>query len=165
MANLSLVAVGDIILEPETHSQTFEHIKHVLRGGDITFGNVDQACSDLGSDPSGFWPIYAGAPPHSEAFLDSLKDAGFDVLGYGNNHALDWGYDAFLDTLVQCRKRGLEPIGGGANLAEARTPAIVNRNGTSVGFLSYCSIGFDGYEAEQNRPGHVPMRAHTHYEQ
>ena len=165
MASLSLVAVGDIILEPETHSRTFERIKHVLRAGDITFGNVDQACSDLGSDPSGFWPIYAGAPPHREAFLDSLKDAGFDVLGFGNNHVLDWGYDAFLDTLDQCRKRGLEPIGGGANLTEARTPVIVNRKGTSVGFLSYCSIGFEGYEAEHARPGHVPMRAHTHYEQ
>ena len=165
MSQITLVAVGDIILEPESHTRAFRQIEHVLRAGDITFGNVDQACSDLGSDPAGFWPIYAGAPPHSSAFLDSLKDAGFDVLGYGNNHALDWGYQAFLDTLEQCRKRGLQPVGGGANLAEARTPVILQRDGVRVGFLAYCSIGFEGYEAEANRPGHAPMRAHTHYEQ
>lgn len=165
MSDITLVAVGDIILEWESHTRAFERIKHVLRAGDITFGNVDQACSDLGSDPAGFWPIYASAPPHRLAFLDSLENAGFDVLGYGNNHVLDWGYEAFLDTLAQCRKRGMEPVGGGVNLVEARAPVMVNRDGVSVGFLAYCSIGFEGYEAGANRPGHAPMRAHTHYEQ
>lgn len=36
---------------------------------------------------------------YQASFLDSLKDAGFDVVGGGHNHALEWGYEACLDTV------------------------------------------------------------------
>ena len=165
MSEITLVAVGDIILEPDSHDRAFARIKPVLEAGDITFGNCDQVYSDLGESPNGFWPIQAGAVPHSTAMLDSLVDAGFDVLGFGNNHILDWGYEAFLDSLSQVRGRGLEPLGAGKDLPSARKPVIVERNANRVGFLAYCCVGFEGYEATADRPGHVPMRIHTHYEQ
>ena len=140
MSEITLVAVGDIILEPDSHDRAFACIKPVLEAGDITFGNCDQVYSDLGESPNGFWPIQAGAVPHSTAMLDSLVDAGFDVLGFGNNHILDWGYEAFLDSLSQVRGRGLEPLGAGKDLPSARKPVIVERNANRVGFLAYRKI-------------------------
>tara|TARA_Y100001934_G_scaffold184644_1_gene218133 strand:+ start:800 stop:1936 length:1137 start_codon:yes stop_codon:yes gene_type:complete len=165
MTDLTLLAVGDIILDPATHHQAFDQVTDVLRSGDIVFANCDQAYSDLGESPNGFWPIQFGSPPHGEAMLDSLTEAGFNVLGFGNNHSLDWGYEAFFDCLSQCQKRNILTVGAGANIEAARTPAIVEKQDAKVGFLAYCCVGPEGYEATETRPGHAPVRIHTHYEQ
>ena len=165
MAEINLIAVGDVILEPERHHRAFDHVKHVMRGGDITVVNCDQVYSDQGDSPSGFWPIYASAPPRSAAMLDTLVDAGVDVISFGNNHSMDWGYEAMFDCLERCRERGIATIGFGRDLAQAREPTIVERMGTRVGFLAYCCVGPPGYDATSDRPGHAPVRIHTHYEQ
>ena len=76
--------------------------------------------------------------------LDTLVDAGVDVISFGNNHSMDWGYEAMFDCLERCRKRGITTVGFGRNLAGAREPAIVERDGTRFGFLAYCCVGPPG---------------------
>ena len=39
--------------------------------------------------------------------LDSVAEAGVDVISFGNNHSLDWGYSAMFDCLERCRQRGI----------------------------------------------------------
>lgn len=56
-------------------------------------------------------------------------------------------------------------IGAGRNIAQARRPAVLERVGTKIAFLAYCSVAAPGSEAEENKPGCVPMRASTSYEQ
>jgi poly-gamma-glutamate synthesis protein (capsule biosynthesis protein) len=165
MNTIVLMAVGDIILDLDNHATAFDRVKHILREGDIVFANCDQTFSDIGTDPNGFWPIYVSAVPHSASMVDCVKDAGFTVLNFGNNHSLDWGYESAFDCMDNCRTAGITPFGFGRNLLEARKPTIIEKDGTKIGFLNYCSVGPDGYEATQNRPGHVPLRAHTYYQQ
>ena len=104
MNDITLLAVGDIILDPTRHARAFDHVRALLKSADITFANCDQVYSDLGESPNGFWPIQVGAPPHGEAMLGSLAAAGFKVLGFGNNHSLDWGYDGLLACLAPARR-------------------------------------------------------------
>jgi poly-gamma-glutamate synthesis protein (capsule biosynthesis protein) len=59
----------------------------------------------------------------------------------------------------------MKVIGGGKNIDEARTPAIFDIKGTRVAFLACNSILQPGYEARKNRPGMVPLRVKTFYEQ
>ena len=165
MTGIDLIAVGDVILDPDHHRRAFDRVRHVMRDGDITVVNCDQVYSDLGDSPSGFWPIHHGAPPCAPEMLDSVAEAGVDVISFGNNHSLDWGYAAMLDCLERCRQRGIATVGFGRNLAAAREPAIVERGGTRFGFLAYCCVGPPGFDATADRPGHVPVRIHTHYEQ
>ncbi|MFV1853107.1 MAG: CapA family protein [Thalassospira sp.] len=165
MSETTILGVGDIILDLDNHGTAFDRVKHILRKGDIVFANCDQTFSDLGSDPNGFWPIYVSAVPHAASMIDCVKDAGFSVLNFGNNHSLDWGYEAVFDCMEGCRDAGMTPIGFGKNIVEARRPTIINKDETKVGFLNYCSIGPAGYEATESRPGHVPLRAHTYYQQ
>jgi len=56
-------------------------------------------------------------------------------------------------------------IGAGADIEEARKPAIFEVKGTRVGFLAYNTICFKGYEARTNKLGCVPLRAWTAYHQ
>jgi len=164
-ANVTLMATGDVILDLEGHDRAFEHVKHVIRESDVAIANCDQVLSDLGETPNGFWPIYYCTPVHAEAFIDSIVDAGFSIVNLCNNHSVDWGYEALFDSLEQCEKRGLTPLGIGRTLGEARRPVVVEVNDTRLAFLAYNCVGPAGYEATDIRPGNVPLRIHTHYEQ
>ena len=89
---------------------------------------------------------------------------GFDILSLASNHSMDWGPDAMLDTKELLEKKGFLTVGVGENLKEARKPAFIERNGIKVGFLDYCSVLHEGYEAGPNKPGVAPLRIHTYYE-
>jgi poly-gamma-glutamate synthesis protein (capsule biosynthesis protein) len=96
----------------------------------------------------------------------SLARAGFDVISFAGNHCLDWGNEAFFETLGHLRAAGLDVVGAGENIAAARVPVIRTlADGTRVAFLAYCSILPQAYWAEARRPGCAPLRAHTLYEQ
>jgi poly-gamma-glutamate synthesis protein (capsule biosynthesis protein) len=77
---------------------------------------------------------------------------------------MDWGEEALLDTIANLKNRGIAVIGGGRNLEEARSPAIITREGIRVAFLAYCSILNTGYQAGPDKAGVAPLRARTYYE-
>lgn len=59
---------------------------------------------------------------------------------------------------------GIQTIGGGRNLAEARQPAVIECKGMRVAVLAYCSVLHEGYAAGPDTPGVAPMRAYARYE-
>ena len=69
-----------------------------------------------------------------------------------------------LDTVDLFRNKGIQTVGAGRNLREARQPAILERNGIRVAILAYCSVLHEGYAAGPDKPGIAPLRAHTYYE-
>jgi poly-gamma-glutamate synthesis protein (capsule biosynthesis protein) len=96
----------------------------------------------------------------------AIARAGFDVLSFAGNHCLDWGNEAFFETLRHLEAAGIAVVGAGENIAAARQPVIRGlADGTRVAFLAYSSILPQAYWAEANRPGCAPLRAHTLYEQ
>jgi poly-gamma-glutamate capsule biosynthesis protein CapA/YwtB (metallophosphatase superfamily) len=74
------------------------------------------------------------------------------------------GPDALLDTVAVLAHRGVWVIGAGANLTDARRPALVDRHGVRLAFLAYCSILRDGSAATADQPGVAPLRVRTSYE-
>jgi len=63
------------------------------------------------------------------------------------------------------KEQGLNVLGAGNNINEARMPVIIDKKGTRVAFLGYNTILPYGYWAETDRPGCVPLRGLTLYEQ
>jgi poly-gamma-glutamate synthesis protein (capsule biosynthesis protein) len=80
------------------------------------------------------------------------------------NHAMDWGADTLLDTIELLRGKGIQIIGAGRYLAEARQPAIIECNELRVAMLAYCSVLHEGYAAGPDTPGVAPMRASARFE-
>lgn len=147
MSEFDLLAVGDIFIRDEDAAPYFDATGPILRAADITFGNCEQA--------------YAGNYP---AVVPALKRAaGFDIMAFAMNHALDFGEEPFLRTIELLRENGVAVVGAGRNIDEARRPVVVERNGVRVGFLAYSSIQVPGYAAGPGRPGIAPLRAHTAY--
>jgi poly-gamma-glutamate capsule biosynthesis protein CapA/YwtB (metallophosphatase superfamily) len=156
-----LRAVGDVTLRGDDPANVLELVQPVLRSADITFGNCESSYSERGSRNPAVRGENCGHPDAVRA----LNRVGFDVMTYANNHHIDAGYDAFFDTLQLLRDSGIATCGAGEDIAAARKPAIVERDGTRVAFLGYSSILMPGFEAGPNRPGCAPIAVYTHYQQ
>ena len=157
---ITLIAVGDIMpnrIDPES---MFAATAPTLREGDITFANLEAPYADSGTPGSS----QSAAIAHDPSNLAALPFAGFDVVSMANNHIYDWGAAALLEAMERVKGLGIAISGVGHNIEEARKPAIVERKGTKVAFLSYGCIGPPGYEAEDDKPGFAPVRVITHYE-
>lgn len=64
-----------------------------------------------------------------------MQEMGIALVTLANNHALDYGRDAMLDTIDTLDRAGIRHVGAGKNLAEARKPAIVELNGRTFAFI------------------------------
>ena len=159
--DLVVAAVGDLMINRDEPASLFEHCRDVLASADVTFGNCESVYSEDGArNPAARGEIRAH-PRNAEA----LRASGFDAVTFANNHHLDSGYDAFFRTLEVLDDLEIAVCGAGGDLAAAREPAIIERNGTRIAFLGYSSILFPGYEAGRGKPGCAPLRAYTHYQQ
>ena len=161
MSNIVLMACGDVgpIHEPVADFCTLA--KPTLAEADLRFAQVERVYSERGTLQLHSGDAHSRLPPHMASIF---IDCGFDVVSLASNHAMDWGADALLDTAELLRSQGIKTVGAGRNLAEAREPAIVERDGVRVAFLAYCSVLREGYAAKQDKPGVAPLRVHTYYE-
>ncbi len=162
--NLCLYAVGDIGIHRDGPGQdpksALAHVASTLRQADIGFCQLERTLSTR-TGPVDDQRAHSRVSPN---MVTALTSAGFDVVSFASNHAMDAGPDAFLDTIDLLKRNNLAVTGAGRNLTEARVPAIIERKGTRVAFLAYCSVMRPGYEATAERPGVVPLRARTFYQ-
>ena len=73
------------------------------------------------------------APPWATQALTHL---GVDCVTLANNHALDFGQDALLDTLAHLDAAGIQVVGAGSDLERARAPAVFEANGFRLAVLA-----------------------------
>ena len=89
------------------------------------------------------------APPRAVELLTLL---GTDCVTLANNHALDYGADALLDTLEYLDAAGIATVGAGADLDQARHPAVLTAGGLRVAVLGVTDHPAD-FAAGPDRPG------------
>lgn len=149
-------AIGDVIAQRGV-DWPWGGVAEVLKAADLTMVNLECSVSTRGSPmPNKKWTFRAA--PES---LAGVRNAGIDVVSIANNHVLDFGLDAFLDTLSYLDEYGIKRVGGGQNLAEALQPAIFEVNGFKIGYLAAAAIyPVNEWVASDTRPGILP----THYE-
>jgi hypothetical protein len=96
--------------------------------------------------------------------VKSLVYAGFHLVTNASNHCFDYGPESLLESIEVLRRNGIEVVGVGKDLEEARRPAIIERKGTRIAFLDYNSVLPDEYEAREQKAGCAPIRVGTYYE-
>jgi poly-gamma-glutamate capsule biosynthesis protein CapA/YwtB (metallophosphatase superfamily) len=118
------------------------------RAADLCLLNLECCISERGEP----WPARAfhfRAPP---AAAEALADLGVDCVTLANNHALDFGPDALLDTLEHLGQVGVACVGAGARLEQARAPAVLEAGGVRWGVLGVTDHPRE-YAAAPDRPG------------
>lgn len=151
--------VGDVFLNRPDPTNVFDESLPAFRAIDLLFGNCEGAFTDAPQyAPSAGWRVVSGLRNAAP-----LGPAGFHVMSCANNHTLDAGHAGLADTLAVLRGQGIATSGAGADLAEARRPALLERAGRKIAVLSYSSVYQAGYEARAKVPGLGAMRIHSHY--
>src|SRR6185436_16238136 len=114
------LAVGDLAMDREDYDESFAATRDVLAAADITFGQIETSFASEGVRlPQARHAVLAR--PEGAA---ALGRAGFDVVSMAGNHVLDWGNDALLETRANLEAAGVQVVGAGSNIAEARRPAL-----------------------------------------
>jgi hypothetical protein len=166
LANEQVViyAMGDRQIQQgkprEVFEKEFAPIIEVIRDGDIRYCQLECMFSDRPM------PI-AGAPLNlclSPKFLSLLKYVGIDITSPNGNHNMEYGTAAMVDCLEALKKNGIEAVGAGRNIQEARKPAVFDVKGAKIAFLAYNSAIRPGEEAGPDRPGVAPLRVDTFYQ-
>jgi hypothetical protein len=128
-----------------------QRLAPIFRASDLVMVNCEGALSDHGRQ--------VGLNRTPERFAISMREAGIGLVNLANNHTFDAEERGFLDTLRALSLAGIAHVGGGTDLADARKPVIVERNGIRLGFLGYTqftNIGESSFAAD-GRPGVAPM--------
>jgi poly-gamma-glutamate capsule biosynthesis protein CapA/YwtB (metallophosphatase superfamily) len=94
-------------------------------------------------------PFFFRAPPRATELLAHL---GVDCVTLANNHALDFGEDALLDTLAHLEHAGIRWVGAGASVEEAQTPVVLEVGGAALTVVAATDHP-RAYEAGPARPG------------
>lgn len=152
---VTLAAVGDVLFARGVGKQIARHgadhpfdaIRGIVRKADIGFCNLECALSTRGVPQHRRFQFRAA--PQLAA---NLRRAGFTVTSLANNHTMDYGRDAMLDTISAVEKAGIAAVGAGANREEAGAPRFVKKNGLTVGFIAYTDITNAGVVRLDDRP-------------
>lgn len=154
----NLVLVGDIMLDRGVaysvnknfagdYSNLFENTED-LKNDDVLFGNLEGPASDQGADKYNLYSFRM--TPEAPQIL---KDAGFDIVSFANNHVGDWGRAAFEDTLARLTSAGLKYTGAGMTKEEAIMPTIIEHGGIKIGFLGFSDVGPNDLAADETHSG------------
>jgi len=138
----------------------FELVADELRRADITVGSLDGSLSDKSVPIPCSRTMNLIGPTR---MVEGLQFAGFDAITVATNHVKDcgeWGFEcdniAMFDTLDTLKNAGIQPMGAGKSLLEARQPAIVERNGIRFAFLGISQIEKRIWAGEKS-PGTAPL--------
>jgi poly-gamma-glutamate synthesis protein (capsule biosynthesis protein) len=120
----------------------------VLREADVCVLNLECCISERGAPAPGR-VFHFRAPPVA---VEALTHLGVDCVTLANNHALDFGTDALLDTLAYLDAVGIRCVGAGSDLARARAPVVLEAQGLRLAVIGLTDHPAE-YAAAPERPG------------
>ena len=156
-----MILTGDVNLMNVTDPTVpFALVRDEFRASAIVFSNLE-CC------------LYAPPDRHSlerEGFFadpsaagEALTSTGIAAVGIANN--VNYGEAAILASTACLDQLGIAHTGAGADLAAARAPAILDRDGIRFGFCSAVRfIGRPTTKPATNAPGIAVIRGHTAYQ-
>ncbi len=135
--------VGDVSLDPSYIPALVDHgYEHALSGMDGLFLEDDLTVINLECPAS-----FAGSRvPKQFNFqcdpvaLPTIRAAGVDVANQGNNHSLDFGPTAMLESKANLEAAGIASVGTGRNAAEAGEPAIFDIGGWTIAIVGFGGV-------------------------
>lgn len=125
-------------------------VVEAAREADLFVLNLECCISDRGDPwPDPRKPFFFRAPPKA---VETLVHLGVDCVILANNHALDFGQEALLDTLRHLTDAGIALAGAGRDVESARTPVTLTASGFRLGVIGVADHQED-FAAGPGRPG------------
>ncbi len=123
-----------------------------MTSADIMMLNNEFAYSTRGTEESDKSYTFRADPSR----VNILKEMGVDIVSLANNHALDFGPDALLDTFSTLDNAKISYVGAGENMARAKAPVYITVGDKTIAFVAASRVVFamDWY-ATDTTPGMI----------
>jgi poly-gamma-glutamate synthesis protein (capsule biosynthesis protein) len=141
--SLAIGLLGDVMLGrgvaqalPSPPAEVWEPgVRELAHDCDAVICNLECCLSERGepTDLVPGKPFFFRGPPEA---VGCLRAIGADVAGLANNHALDFGPRALVDTLEHLEEAGIAAPGAGRSTADARRGAVVEASGMAFGVVA-----------------------------
>jgi poly-gamma-glutamate synthesis protein (capsule biosynthesis protein) len=142
--------VADAIRADGPERIVADEVVELTREADLFLLNLECCVSEHGEPwPDPDKPFFFRAPP---AATELLRRLGVDCVTLANNHALDFGVTALLDTFRHLEDAGITWVGAGRDQSEARAARVVEASGLRLGVVG-CADHPADFAAGPARPG------------
>jgi poly-gamma-glutamate capsule biosynthesis protein CapA/YwtB (metallophosphatase superfamily) len=131
------------------HEQIFNDLLPPIQQADIAITNLECPLIDAGTPMEKFGPALK-APVQT---VKCLADAGFNLVTLANNHIMDYGEQGLTSTIRACGDNGIDHVGAGRNVSDARRILYKTVNGRRLAFVNVAENEFSttkGNEAGAN---------------
>jgi poly-gamma-glutamate capsule biosynthesis protein CapA/YwtB (metallophosphatase superfamily) len=140
--------VADRLREAPPESLFAPEVVQAVQAADLCIVNLECCISERGTPAPGR-TFHFRAPP---AAVDALAHLGVDCVTLANNHALDFGPEALLDTFEHLRSAGIRWVGAGPDDERARLSGSLEAAGERVRIVAFSDHPAE-YAAGPGRPG------------
>jgi poly-gamma-glutamate capsule biosynthesis protein CapA/YwtB (metallophosphatase superfamily) len=143
--------VAEALAHRRPHPLFSHAVKKAVGASDLFLLNLECCISDRDTPPVDLpgKAFFFRAPSRAAGVL---ADLGVDAVSVANNHAFDYGPDAFLDTHVHLARAGIRTVGAGATAEEARVPLVLEAGGLRIGVIAVTDHPAE-FAAADGRPG------------
>jgi poly-gamma-glutamate capsule biosynthesis protein CapA/YwtB (metallophosphatase superfamily) len=142
--------VAEALGERDSASLIARDVVAVAQEADLFVLNLECCISERGRPwAAAGKPFFFRAPPRATELLVHL---GVNCVTLANNHALDFGEEALLDTFEHLAAAGIAWAGAGPDLESARTAAVLEAGEERVGVVALSDHPED-FAAAPGRPG------------
>jgi hypothetical protein len=143
--DVHLAAVGDVMLDRGVADAIARNglygilpdVAEQLQRADIAFANLE--CPLAAAGPRDTARAVFRADPKTVAVL---LQGGFDIVSLANNHALDSGPAALVETIDHLEDAGIAYVGAARDSANGSDPVFLDAQGARIGFLAYADLDF-----------------------
>jgi poly-gamma-glutamate capsule biosynthesis protein CapA/YwtB (metallophosphatase superfamily) len=136
-------------LDADPNHQLFApEVVEAVSEADLFLLNLECCISARGSPVPGR-VFHFRAPPWA---AEALARLGVDCVTLANNHALDFGPDALVDTLAHLDAAGIRAVGAGTDVERARAAVVLEAAGARLGVVAFSDHPAE-YAAAADRPG------------
>ncbi|HEX6588613.1 MAG TPA: CapA family protein [Longimicrobiales bacterium] len=143
-------SVGDAISRNGVH-WPWERVREGFGAADYVVVNLETSVARSTTGIAENKQFVFRADPRT---VEGLDAAGVDLVTLANNHTLDYGRDALLETLEHLDAHGVARVGAGRNAAEAYRPVIVEFGDLRIGFIGVSRVyPFSHWAATASAPG------------
>lgn len=131
--SIDTIIVGDVFIDREYPKTAVHLVDEKFGEADLRIGNLEGPLSNIGEKV----PFSASHLQMDPESVEALSCAGFDVLSLANNHAMDYGPDALMDSIRRLAEHDIAVVGAGANSDEAECPMTIERGDCRIGVVAF----------------------------
>ncbi len=142
----TVAAIGDLLFDlgprqliaAKGGKAPLAKVASLLRAADLTIANLETTLSNRGTAVTGKPAnlIFNGDPRG----IASITSSGIDLVSLANNHAMDHGRPALIDTLAALDKAGVGHAGAGLDSKAAWKPALITVKGHTIAYVTATQI-------------------------